>query len=116
MTVANKHRVLTFFIAAVWLINGLVCKILNLVPRHQQIVTRILGDGYAKHLTVFIGFSEVIMAIWVLIRFKSKINAIAQMTIVATMNVLEFILTPDLLLWGKFNSVFALLFIGIIYY
>ncbi len=38
------------------------------------------------------------------------------MLIVATMNGLEFSLVPDLLLWGRFNLVFALLFIGMIYY
>lgn len=32
------------------------------------------------------------------------------------MNTLEFFLTPDLLLWGKFNALFAFLFIGFIYY
>ena len=31
------------------------------------------------------------------------------------MNALEFILVPDLLLWGKFNSLFALLLIAVIY-
>ena len=38
------------------------------------------------------------------------------MGIVATMNGMEFILVPDLLLWGRFNSIFALLFIGLVYY
>ncbi len=32
------------------------------------------------------------------------------------MNGLEFSMVPDLLLWGRFNLVFALLFIGIVYY
>jgi inner membrane protein involved in colicin E2 resistance len=32
------------------------------------------------------------------------------------MNTLEFILVPDLLLWGKLNSFYALLFIGLVYY
>jgi hypothetical protein len=39
-----------------------------------------------------------------------------QIAIVATMNVIEFFIVPDLLLWGKMNSVFALLFIGLVYY
>jgi hypothetical protein len=90
--------------------------VLNLVPRHEQIVARILGEGFSKPLTILIGLSEIIMAIWVLTKYKSKFNAITQMTIVAIMNILEFFLAPDLLLWGKFNSVFALLFIGLIYY
>ena len=56
------------------------------------------------------------MAVWVLSKFKSKLNAFAQILIVAVMNILEFILAPDLLLWGKLNLVFALLFIAIVYY
>lgn len=116
LTDKNKHRILTAFIATVWLANGLLCKVLNLVPRHEQIVARILGDNYSRILTVLIGLSEVVMSIWVLTRFKSKFNAITQMTVVAIMNILELILVPDLLLWGRLNSVFALLFIGLIYY
>ncbi|MBC7446743.1 MAG: hypothetical protein H7330_01650 [Hymenobacteraceae bacterium] len=29
--------------AAVWAANGLLCKLLHLAPRHEQIVARILG-------------------------------------------------------------------------
>lgn len=56
------------------------------------------------------------MAVWIISKFKSKLNAIIQILVVGTMNILEFIFVPDLLLWGRFNSVFALLFIGIVYY
>jgi inner membrane protein involved in colicin E2 resistance len=56
------------------------------------------------------------MAIWIFSKFKSKLNAVAQITVVAVMNTLEFILVPDLLLWGKLNSFYALLFIGLVYY
>ena len=116
MKIKTLHKVLTFLIAAVWLTNGLLCKVLNLVPRHEQIVARILGDEYSRPLTIFIGLSEIVIAVWVLTGYKSKFNAIAQMTVVATMNILEFILVPDLLLWGRLNAVFALLFIGLVYY
>lgn len=110
------HTLLTYLIAAVWLTNGLFCKVLNLVPRHQEIVANILGDEYAGILTILIGISEMVMAIWVLSRFQSRLNAITQMLVVASMNILEFILVPDLLLWGKMNSLFALGFIGIVWY
>jgi uncharacterized membrane protein YuzA (DUF378 family) len=103
-------------IAAVWFVNGLVCKVLNVVPRHEEIVARILGVAHSRTVTILIGFSEVIMAVWIFTRFKSKLNAIAQMTVIATMNTLEFILAPDLLLWGRLNAFFALLLIGVIYY
>ena len=112
----NKHTILTFITAIVWIANGILCKVLNLVPRHEQIVARILGYEFSRPFTILIGLSEFVMAIWIITKFKSKLNAIAQITVVATMNVLEFILVPDLLLWGRLNSFFALIFIGIIYY
>jgi hypothetical protein len=90
--------------------------VLNIVPRHEQIVAKILGNGHSRPLTILIGLAEIVMAIWVLTKFKSKLNAIAQMTVVATMNIIEFIVVPDLLLWGRLNIVFAFLFIGLVYY
>lgn len=116
MKARNKQRLLTFLISTVWLANGLFCKVFNFVPRHEQIIARILDDDYSRTLTILIGFSEVVMAIWVFTKFKTKFNAITQMTVVATMNIVEFILVPDLLLWGRLNSVFALLFICLVYY
>jgi len=112
----QAHRFLTFLIAAVWLINGLYCKLLNLVPRHQEIVARILGGSHAGILTKLIGLSEILMAVWILSRIKSRLNAIFQILIVAVMNSIEFILAPDLLLWGKANAIFAFLFIILVYF
>jgi hypothetical protein len=109
------HKALTLCITLVWLANGLICKVLHLVPRHEQIVARILGNTHASMLTILIGLSEVLMAIWILMRYKTKLNAITQITIVALMNTLEFIFVPDLLLWGKFNAFFAFLFITVVY-
>lgn len=116
MTARQKHRILKLLIAGVWLINGLFCKVLNLVPRHQEIVAQILGSDHAPSLTVLIGLSETVMAIWVLSAYKSRLNAVFQITLVACMNILEFILVPELLLWGKLNAMFAFLFIAIVYY
>ncbi|CAM4253242.1 DoxX-like family protein [Zobellia nedashkovskayae] len=116
MKIRKIYKILTFCIATVWIVNGLFCKILNLVPRHEQIVARILGGNYSRVLTILIGLSEILMAIWVLSKFKTRLNAIAQITIVGSMNTLEFILVPDLLLWGKLNSLFAFLFILVVYF
>ena len=110
------HKFLSYGIALIWIINGLCCKIINLVPRHELIVSEILGYEYGRLITVLIGLSEVFMAIWILSRFKTKINAITQIIIIATMNMLEYILVPQLLLWGKFNSIFACMLILVIYY
>ena len=85
------------------------------MPRHQQIVERILNIEDGKSLTILIGISEIAMAVWILSGYKKRLNAILQIIIVAPMNILEFLLAPDLLLWWKFNAVFALIFIAIVY-
>ena len=116
MTKQNLSNLITYFIATVWFINGLFCKVLNFVPRHQEIVGQILGSKYSRELTLFIGFSEILLALWIISGYRKRLNVISQMILIATMNVLEFILVPDFLLWGKLNSVFALSFILLIYF
>lgn len=110
------RNILNILIALVWIVNGLFCKVLNLVPRHRQIVGEILylNSDTSMWVTNLIGVSEVMMAVWILSGFQSRCNALVQMIIVASMNILEFILVPDMLLWGRFNSVFAFVFIMII--
>jgi hypothetical protein len=87
-----------------------------MVPRHREIVARIIGDTHAVVLTRTIGCSEIAMAVWVLSGVKSRLNAMAQVMVIALMNSLEFVLAPDLLLWGRFNALFAFLFILFILY
>ena len=110
------HKILTYLVATAWIANGLFCKVLNLVPRHQLIVSKILGTEYAWLLTKTIGTAEIFMAIWILSGFKTRLNVLTQIVVIATMNTLEFILVPDLLLFGKVNSIFALIFILVIAY
>jgi len=61
----SMYYILNIAIGLIWFVNGLICKILNLVPRHQEIVGSILGLSYAPLLTQLIGVAEVIMAIWI---------------------------------------------------
>lgn len=112
------NKTLNILIAIVWLVNGLFCKVLNLVPRHQEIVGKILylDKPSANILTILIGISEIVMAVWILSTIQHRLNAVVQIMIIIAMNILEFLLVPNLLLWGKLNSVFAFLFILLIYY
>ncbi len=110
------YKTLTYSIAAVWFVNGLFCKVLHLVPRHEQIVSEILGAEQATLFTKLIGLLEILMALWIVSGIKARLNSMAQILIIAIMNTMEFILVPDLLLWGKFNSLFALIFISIIFF
>jgi hypothetical protein len=112
---ARIHDLGAILIAGVWLVNGLVCKVMGLVPRHEQIVAGILGVAIAKPLTIFIGCMEILMSVWVLTKIKSKWSAVLQIVLVGLMNVLEFVLVPEQLLWGKYNALFALLFMAFVY-
>jgi hypothetical protein len=108
------HQILTVCISLVWLINGFYCKLLNQIPRHQLIVARILGNEYSSQVTKLIGIAEIIMAIWILSRFRSRINAMLQIAIIAIMNTIEFFLAKDLLLFGSWNALWAILLIFVI--
>ena len=116
MTEKRKHQIINWLIATVWVINGLLCKVLNLVPRHQQIVSGILGQEYSQQFTLFIGLAEMGMAIWIVSGTWPRLNTIIQILVIATMNTLEFFVARDLLLWGSMNAVFAFLFIIVIYH
>ena len=109
-------KILSYFFAFVWVANGLFCKVLGWVPRHRAIVTRILGETNADLITRAIGFAEIGMAVWILSGIAGRINALTQIIVIATMNILEFFLARDLLLWGRANAVFAFMLILLIYY
>ncbi|MCL9805218.1 DoxX-like family protein [Flavobacterium amniphilum] len=112
----QKPKFPIFIIALVWICNGLFCKILNLVPRHQEIVSVFFGKEAAREMTLVIGFLEILMAVWIVSGIKSKWNTVTQIIIIGLMNILEFIFASDLLLWGKMNIIFACIFIIFLYY
>ena len=107
--------VLTVGIAGVWLVNGLCCKLLMLVPRHQQIVSRILGEAHAPALTRAIGLLELLMVVWVLSGIRPGLCALTQLAVVSVMVLLECLLVPDLLLFGRANAIPAGLFLAVVY-
>ena len=97
-------------IAGVWFANGLICKVLGLVPRHGEIVARVAGPEAAPALTVAIGLAEVGVAAWVLGGRRPRLCAALQIAAVAAMNAIEWALAPDLLLFGRGNAALALSF------
>lgn len=115
--------ILTSITVLVWFINGLFCKILMFVPRHEEIVAKILTITFSKEyalyapvLTKMIGFAELVMIVWIVSRFKRNICAFMQIFIVILMNIIEFLLAPELLLFGKTNIFIAFVFAMLIYY
>ena len=110
------HNGIMLLLAAVWFANGFYCKLLNGVPRHRQIVARILGHNHAASFTIIIGALEVCMAIWIISAIKPRWCAALQIAVVGVMNIIEALLAPDLLLFGRWNALFAFAFIMVVYY
>lgn len=120
LPILNSRRLLTIaltlFIASVWLVNGLICKLLNLVPRHQLIVARILGPAHATAFTRIIGILEIGICAWVLSGIWPATCTWLQILLVAVMNIIEFFLARDLLLFGRVNALIAAFLIFLIYF
>lgn len=116
MSLKSFHSLINHLVALVWLVNGFLCKVLNLVPRHEKIVGIILGREYSSTLTLIIGLLEILLGIWIFSKYRSKECTIFQIIIVLTMNIIEFSLVPNHLLWGKLNLLFAIVFIVVIWF
>lgn len=84
--------------ASVWILFGLVFKVLNVVPRHQTIVGTVLGDAVAGPATLVIGVAEMAMGIWILSRWQPRTCALAQTIAIVSMNALELTLAKEHLL------------------
>lgn len=105
------YILLHWIIALVWFVNGFYCKVLNGVPRHRQIVERILKLQNAAKLTVFIGILELCMFCWIVAGWWHYFNVWVQVIIIAAMNITEYFFAKDLLLWRGWNAFFAFLLI-----
>ena len=75
-----------------------------------------MGHENSRLITLMIGLSEIAMSVWILSGIKPKANAIVQIGVVATMNIIELMVAPDLLLWGRLNILFASLFMLLIFF
>ncbi len=108
------RRALTVLLVLVWGVNGLWCKVLGQVPRHEQIVTRVVGEALAPALTILIGLAELGMVVWILSGLFPRMGAHTQAAIVMTMNVIEQVIAGDLLLFGRFNLLWATVFSALV--
>lgn len=84
--------------AAVWLVFGIVFKVLNVVPRHRMIVGSILGDSLAAPVALLVGAAEAAIGLWILSGFRPRACAAVQTIAIVTMNVLELAYARHLLL------------------
>jgi len=104
------HPPIRVFLALVWLANGLWAKVLGGAPRHREIVAVLLGRDLAEVFTVLIGIGEVVIALWILSgRFPVTCGWV-QIILVVSMNLIEQAVVPGLLLWGRWNLLWAFAF------
>jgi hypothetical protein len=75
-------------LAAVWLYQGLWCKLLGREPRHQDIAgaVPIFSPEAAHALLLAIGFAECALAVWVISGVALRRAAIAQTILLLAMN------------------------------
>ncbi|MES2476259.1 MAG: DoxX-like family protein [Verrucomicrobiota bacterium] len=110
------HKLLTIFIGSVWVFHGLYSKISNGIPRHRQIVERILGEGIAESATLAIGLLEIGLGLWIFSGFQRRTCALMQTLALVSMNFLEILLAKDLLISASGMVALNLGFIALIWY
>ncbi len=89
---------LRFGTAAVWIVFGLVFKVLNVVPRHERIVAAVLGETLAGPVTIAVGVGETMLGLWILSARWPRACAAVQTVAIACMNVLELTYAKEHLL------------------
>jgi hypothetical protein len=110
-----SSRFVTYSIAVVWLLFGLLGKLVPITSTHNQIVARVFGGDVSGPITMAIGIGELFMALWVVSGRWAPVCGWLQIVLVLTMNCIELTVARDLLLWGPMNGVFALLFVSVVY-
>lgn len=114
---ANLFRkLLAILIGSVWVFHGLYSKVSDGIPRHRQIVERILGEGIADRATLAIGILEILLGLWVFSGIQRRICALVQTLALVSMNFLEILLARDLLISAPGMVALNLGFISLIWY
>ncbi len=103
-------------VGLVWVFHGLYSKLLNQIPRHQQIVGRILGQKWARPATAIIGALEIGLGVWVWSgEFKVACASVQTLAILA-MNTLEIRRAPDLLISASGMVLLNLAFLSVVWF
>lgn len=85
-------------VAMVWLLFGLLFKALDVLPRHRQIVARVVGTKRAGGVLWLVAISEITLALWMLTG-RALVGCVAvQTALIVAMNTLELRYARDLLL------------------
>lgn len=109
-------KFLTILIGMVWVFHGLYSKVSDGIPRHRQIVGRILGEGIADWATLAIGTLEILLGLWIFSGIQRRVCALVQTLALVSMNFLEILLARDLLISAAGMVALNLGFISLIWY
>jgi hypothetical protein len=107
---------LGILIGSVWVFHGLYSKILDGIPRHKLIVSRILGDDIGGPATLVIGSMEILLGLWAFSGWQRRACAAVQTLAILSMNSLEIYLANDLLISAIGMLVLNAAFITVIWY
>lgn len=110
------HQFLTILIGSVWVFHGFYSKVSDGIPRHRQIVGRILGEGIADWATLVIGILEILLGFWIFSGIQRRACALVQTLALVSMNFLEILLARDLLISAAGMIALNLGFISLIWY
>jgi hypothetical protein len=89
---------LRFGVAFVWLLFGILFKAMAAVPRHRQIVVRVVGEKRAGAVLWLVVIAEVGLGVWMLAGRALPLCMVAQTSLIVAMNTLELRHARDLLL------------------
>lgn len=82
----------------VWVFHGLYSKLLEGIPRHRQIVERVLGEELAGTALVLVALGEIALGLWMMSGRWRIACALVQTLALLAMNTLEIALARDLLI------------------
>jgi hypothetical protein len=88
---------LRYAIAAVWLVFGLLLKALGAVPRHREIVARVVGAARAPLVFWLVALGEIGLGAWMLAGVFLPACMAVQTVLLVAMNALELRHARDLL-------------------
>src|SRR5262249_30590025 len=113
--VGHIGSISTAIVASVWLVHGLLNKLLHFSPRHLQIVQSVpgLAGSRGELALTAVGLFEVGIAVWVLSGWAAGICAAVQTVVLLAMNVVELSVARSLLLWPAGLIPINLIFLGL---
>ena len=88
-------------IGGVWIFHGLYSKLLNGIPRHREIVARVVGEEFATPVTKLVGAGEIMLGFWTWSGRARKACATTQTAALVSMNTLEIARADDLLISAR---------------